>query len=260
VGGGALLPFRPGEQAFASDVIPELIALWLAIRDRPEEVADGYGLRWRLRQQKGHVAYYEIRDNFNKGRDPVDLLFLSRTCVNGLIRFNKEGDFNNSLHHTRPGIAPDKLRKAILDWSRAIQGVQFAARDYRVALNDAAIGDFVFLDPPYHANRGRYRPTPFDSDTFYRELENLNSNGIAWMLTYDGSAGQRDYTGELPLGLYKRKLQVPTGHSPFTRLMGKTLDNVKESVYLNYDPPSEALRQFMEDEEKPLQLGATFDV
>ncbi len=83
-----MLPFRPSKIAIAGDIIAELIHLWKAIRDEPELTAKEYELRWKRLQNEGHTAYYDIRASFNATRNPHDLLFLSRTCVNGLIRFN----------------------------------------------------------------------------------------------------------------------------------------------------------------------------
>jgi len=260
VGGGAMLPFCQSPTAFASDIIPELIALWVAIRDAPQEVSDGYRERWLCRQRDGHTVYYAIRDRFNKGRDPIDFLFLSRTCVNGLIRFNRNGGFNNSLHHTRPGIGPERLDEVLCCWSRAVQGVSFEACDYREALSQMREGDFAFLDPPYEATRGRYRPDAFDVEEFYEQLQRLNEIGAKWMLTYDGRAGVRKYAASLPENLYTSKLGIATGHSPFTRLMGTTLDEVVESVYLNYEPPRQFGGSVAQQSEKPVQLLVGFDV
>lgn len=260
VGGGALLPYRPSKAAFASDTISELISLWKAIRDRPADVADGYRDRWLSRQRRGYAVYYEIRKRFNATRDPVDLLFLSRTCVNGLIRFNRNGDFNNSLHHTRPGIAPDRLEQIVRNWSAAIKEVSFDVADYRIALQRVSEGNFVFLDPPYKATRGRYHPSSFDTDEFYSQLARLNKVGAKWMLTYDGQAGSRRYETGLPTELYRCSLGVTTGQSPFTRLMGSSLDAVVESVYLNYEPSREIGNSGPEHSHDPVQLSVDFDV
>src|ERR1035437_629977 len=164
VGGGAMLPFRKVKQGYASDIMPELIQLWAVIRDQPQLAIDGYSMRWHARQRDGHGVYYEIRDHFNLTRDPIDFLFLSRTCVNGLIRFNKDGNFNNSLHHTRPGIAPETLEQVIAMWSKAIQCVDFTVADYTNALLHVTESDFVFLDPPYESTRGRYLHGSFQLD------------------------------------------------------------------------------------------------
>lgn len=251
VGGGAILPYVEAPETTAGDIIPELIALWQLIQQHPEDVAVGYSERWRRRQTEGHTAYYDIRDSFNATRNPVDLLFLSRTCVNGLIRFNASREFNNSLHHTRPGIAPARLRLVIERWSRRIQSVTFRVADYRETLSDAKRGDLAFLDPPYACNRGRYRPDQFDLKAFFEELERLNRIDARWVLTFDGHAGSRIYEGGIPSGLYRHHLAVPTGNSPFTRLMGTAIDLVTESVYLNFDPPAEAFAQLNQLGPKP---------
>ncbi|MGA3083079.1 MAG: DNA adenine methylase [Terracidiphilus sp.] len=238
VGGGAMLPFRKVRQGYASDIMPELIQLWAVIRDEPQSAIEGYSMRWHARQRDGHRVYYEIRDHFNLTRDPIDFLFLSRTCVNGLIRFNKDGNFNNSLHHTRPGVAPETLGQVITMWSQAIQGVEFTNADYASALLNVTERDFVFLDPPYESTRGRYLQGSFLFDRFYSELDRLNRIGAKWMLTYDGQAGERRYDVGLPREIYKTKVDIYTGNSPFTRMMKQDIDMVTESVYLNYEPPN----------------------
>lgn len=243
VGSGAMLPYRRATNAIASDVIPALIELWTIIRDNPDLAADEYEVRWKKLQRDGYKAYYEVRDSFNRTRNPLDLLFLTRTCVNGLSRFNTQGEFNNSLHHTRPGIAPSKLRIILHKWGAALKGVTLLASDYRNVLKKANKDSFVFLDPPYAGNKGRYTPGEFDLDVFFEELQNLNRVGARWMLTFDGSAGKRDYPTRLPDDLYTCRLDLPTGNSPFTKLMRTSIDRVVESVYLNFDPPSQALAQ-----------------
>jgi DNA adenine methylase len=260
VGSGAMLPFRPCETAIAGDVIPELIALWQAIRNAPELTADEYAERWRRLQREGHTAYYAIRDSFNATRDPHDFLFLTRTCVNGLIRFNSDGAFNNSLHHTRPGIAPERLRQTIRAWSAHIQGVEFIAADYRATLATARAADLVFLDPPYGGTRGRYAPNTFDVETFYGELERLNCIGAKWVLTFDGNAGERSYATTLPSALYQERLGLPTGNSPFTKLMKTGIDAVVESVYLNFKPATKIANQVLDHGQHPARRRVRADV
>lgn len=255
-----MLPFRPSNIGIAGDVISELIHLWIIIRDKPESIVNEYQLRWKRLQNEGHTAYYEIRNSFNITRNPHDFLFLSRTCVNGLIRFNKNGDFNNSLHHTRPGIAPQRLSKLIHQWSYYIQNVTFLVADYRQTLENVKTGDLVFLDPPYNGTKGRYIPQNFNFEEFYFELERLNNIGAKWVLTFDGMAGRRNYKSTIPSHLYKVQLGLPTGNSPFTKLMKTSLDSVVESVYLNFEPPIETLNQIMKFGQKKLSRGFDHDM
>lgn len=236
VGGGAMLPFRGCPQAIAGDIIPELIALWLAIRDRPETTASEYEERWTHLQERGHTAYYAVRDSFNATRSPHDLLFLTRTCVNGLVRFNRKLEFNNSLHHTRPGISPARMRKVIQRWSGVVQGVDFVAAHYRETLATVTAKDIVFLDPPYAGTKGRYMPYKLELEQLYQELARLNTLGARWVLTLDGRAGERAYQASVPPDLYRVGFGLPTGNSPFSQVMGKRSEAVVESVYLNFEP------------------------
>ena len=255
-----MLPFRPSILGVAGDVIPELIQLWIVIRDEPELTAKEYNLRWKRLQNGGHTVYYEIRDSFNTTRNPHDFLFLSRTCVNGLIRFNKNGNFNNSLHHTRPGIGPERLSKLIYQWSYYAQDITFLVADYHQTLEHAKVGDLAFLDPPYNGTKGRYIPTDFDFQEFYVELERLNHIGVKWILTFDGVAGERTYKVTIPAHLYKKRLGLPTGNSPFTKLMKTSLDAVVESVYLNFDPSAETLSQVMNFGQKKLSQRPNYNM
>lgn len=243
VGGGSILPWRPARAAVAGDIIPELIALWKLIQNNPASVCDGYEQRWKRLAAEGHTAYYAIRDSFNRKRDALDFLFLTRTCVNGLIRFNASGEFNNSLHHTRPGIDPGRFESIVRSWSDAIQGIEFVCADFRQTLRTVGPGDVVFLDPPYANNRGRYQPGTINSIDLHEALARLNRLGSRWVLTYDGAAGARSYEAEIPASLYRHHISVRTGLSPFTRLMRTGVDTVVESVYLNFDVSPESLRQ-----------------
>lgn len=233
VGGGSILYAINPEKSVCGDICKPLIDLWIEIRDDPQSLAESYKERWTRLQTEGYTAYYAIRDEFNATKSPYDLLFLSRTCVNGLIRFNDKGEFNNSLHYSRPGIKPESLRDIIFDWSLRIQGAQFITDDYTNTTAMAKAGDVVYLDPPYFHTRGRYFGT-IDFDRFLEYLEDLNARGIKYLLSLDGIRGQEDYTVDLPKGLYKRHEFIPSGNSTFKKVIDKETEKVLESLYLNY--------------------------
>lgn len=233
IGGGSMLYAVSPEKSICGDICKPLIDLWNEIRDNPEKLALGYEARWTRLQQEGYTAYYDIRDDFNSGKSPYDLLFLSRTCVNGLIRFNDKGEFNNSLHYSRPGIKPESLKEIILDWSEHIQGVVFMADDYYNTTASAKAGDIVYLDPPYFHTKGRYFGT-IDYERFLEYLEDLNARGIKFLLSFDGMRGDEDYTVDLPKELYKRHEFIPSGNSTFKKVTDKETEKVLESLYLNF--------------------------
>jgi DNA adenine methylase len=233
IGGGSMLYAINPDRGVCGDVCIPLINLWKSIQSSPKELAEQYRVRWERLQKEGYMVYYEVRDNFNKTHAPEDLLFLSRTCVNGLIRFNANGDFNNSLHHTRPGIEPSKLSDIILDWSSKIQNAEFIAQDYTLTTANANKNDIVYLDPPYFHTKGRYFGT-IDFNRFLEYLDDLNRRGVKYMLSFDGIRGQEDYTVDLPKELYKRHIFIESGNSTFRKVIDKETEKVLESLYLNY--------------------------
>lgn len=234
LGGGAMIPYVKSNMGYVSDIIPELIDLWNNIKKSPEMVAEEYRLRWLDLQQNGADVFYQVRDHFNATKNCFDFLFLTRTCVNGMIRYNEKGEFNNSFHLSRPGINPDTLKKVIFLWNKHVQNINFLNVDYRECLSTIKEGDFVFLDPPYGGTKSRYTKTEFNLQDFYNELDRLNRIGAKWMLTFDGSAGSRTYSYAPPAEVYKQHFYIITGNSSFSRLIDKKKDVIKESVYLNF--------------------------
>lgn len=83
-----------------SDINKGLIDLWNIIKDKPQEVADHYEKLWNemnsddMRGDQSYKrSYYEnVRERYNKEHDPLDFMFIDRTCFNGLIRYNSKGD------------------------------------------------------------------------------------------------------------------------------------------------------------------------
>ena len=94
--------------------------------------------------------------------------------------------------------------------------------------------DLVFLDPPYGGTKSRYTQTPFSLDEFYHVLDQLNRKEVNWMLTFDGTSGERNYTFAPPEDLYKSSFKVKTGKSSFRKVIDKVQEDVLETVYLNY--------------------------
>lgn len=234
VGGGALLPYSALHEAYAADIIPELIELWNMIKLHPATVADEYRTRWEKLQKEGLGVYYEIRDKFNQTKNCLDFLFLTRTCVNGMIRYNANGEFNNSFHLSRPGINPLSLKKQLYQWSDYISRVTFVNADYRECLQAVRNNDFVFLDPPYGGTKDRYTKKEFNLGNLFDELERLNRIGAKWMMTFDGEAGERKYNFAPPKELYRSSFLMSTGLSSFKKTMEKKKDSITESVYLNF--------------------------
>lgn len=232
VGGGSVLYAISPQSAKCGDICKPLIDLWTLIKTNPTSLSEYYRQRWE-ELQSDYKAFYRARERFNNDGNPYDFLFLTRTCVNGLIRFNANGEFNNSLHYTRKGIDPNSLQSIIFDWHGRIQNVEFVCKDYRESTLTAQEGDFVYLDPPYYNTQGRYYGK-IDYKDFFEYLRELNNRRIKYALSFDGQRGDKTYCVDLPHDLYKRKEMIKSGKSTFRKVIDNISEDVYEALYLNW--------------------------
>lgn len=240
LGGGAIFYLIDQKhKKIGSDINKPLIELWNLIKENPQKVINAYRKNWKKlndpQNSESYKVFYQIRDSFNKNQKPEDLLFLSRTCVNGLIRFNKKGEFNNSLHYTRKGINPIRFEKILFDWSSKIQSSAFYYNDYTWILNKVKKNDLVYLDPPYFNTKGRYYGR-IDLERFLNFIEKLNSIGSKYILSLDGKTEKDDYDNRFtfPKELFKYHFYIENGNSTFRKVIDKNNIKVTESVYINF--------------------------
>jgi len=218
-----------------SDINKDLIALWNQIKLFPKKLADEYSDMWNELNKNNDIErkkeYYNfIRDRCNKTHQPKDFLFISRTTVNGLIRYNKKGELNNSFHLTRNGINPKTLYKIMIEWSELINkfNVVFYNNDYQKW--HGYHQDFIYCDPPYRATKGIYNGT-IDYDKFW---DWLKKQECEYAFSFDGKTNNmKDYTVSVPKILYDQHIYINSGNSSFRRIIGKSKDTeVYESLYL----------------------------
>ena len=247
LGGGSVLYFATAPVTLASDIYAPLMELWQLFQQTPQSVIDNYRGQWTLLNEELAAMnpnergrgkpryYYTVRERFNQTANPLDLNFLLRTCVNGIVRFNGEGKFNNSFHLSRRGITPDNFRRVVNVWHPRLAKVEFGCQDYITALRDAREGDFVYLDPPYAGNRQRYSKN-LDVDKFLAVLADLNRKNVKWALSFDGWRGMHNLEFEIPTELFIHKISVPSGNSAVRKVLRGSIEPVHETLYLNYSP------------------------
>lgn len=233
LGGGAMLYMLGRQGSVGGDIYAPLIAFWTMVRDKPEHLIDDYTRQWTALQADLPNYFYVVRDRFNTEHRPEDLNFLMRTCVNGIVRFSKGGQFNNSFHLSRKGMLPLRFAKIVRDWSSHIQGMEFRTGDFEETTADAKSGDFIYLDPPYAGNKQRYIGD-LDVQRFYHALETLNRRGVKWALSFDGARGDTSYDYSLPADIFKRKELLTSGYSAVAKVLNGPVEMVTESLYLNY--------------------------
>ena len=112
-------------------------------------------------RERGKEFYYEVRERFNDSHEPLDFLFLNRSCFNGMIRFNRKGGFNVPFNHK-----PERFAKAyvtkIVNQVRNVQELcklnqwEFICQDFQKTFTIAKKEDFIYCDPPYAGRHADY--------------------------------------------------------------------------------------------------------
>jgi len=172
LGGGALF-FHLVEthhqfSAVLSDVNEELINTYRVVRNRVEDLImelQDHKARYKERPEE---YYYEIRAK--KFPDDVmraaRLIFLNKTCYNGLYRVNREGEFNVPFGtHKDPRICDSSNLRAASQALR-LSKAELVAADYFEATKEADKDDFVYFDPPYQPSSSTAHFTSYTESGF----------------------------------------------------------------------------------------------
>lgn len=152
VGGGAVFFALKNEgrirTAFINDTNRRLIVTYRGIKSDPEMVIA------KLKRMKNDEEYF-LRVRARKlSEKPVDthataawMIYLNKTCFNGLYRVNKKNEFNVPFgYYVNPKICDaENIRACAL----ALRGTTFGTQDFEAVTTTATKGDFVYYDPPY---------------------------------------------------------------------------------------------------------------
>jgi DNA adenine methylase len=188
VGGAAVfLDMRP-TRATIADSNPELVELYIGIRDDPSGVWDHYS---GFGDSKEH--YHEVRalntSSLTSCQRAARLLYLNRTCFKGNWRHNAKGQFNIGYggQSRRWVITESYLR----DVARALDRAEIQCSDFEPVVDSCGPGDFLFLDPPYRRGERElihqhYAFKDFSYDDQIRlaaSLRDASRRGVRWVLT-----------------------------------------------------------------------------
>lgn len=195
LGGGALLFKLQPQTAFVNDVNEDLMTVYEVIRD------DVDGLIAILNTHKNNSDYYyKIRDwdrnkesyaKLSKTEKAARILYLNKTCFNGLFRVNNAGEFNSPFGNYRnPNIVNAPTLKAVSNYFNTAT-IVFSSQDYQTTLEELPSNTFVYLDPPYDpisntANFTGYAKGGFGRDEQIRLrkcCDDLNKRGVKFMLS-----------------------------------------------------------------------------
>ncbi|MEI2582991.1 DNA adenine methylase [Scytonema sp. PRP1] len=192
LGGGSVffyLQERQAPKAFLTDINAELITTYRCVRDHVEELI--YLLK-EHETQHSKDYYYSIRTTIESTelKKAARLIYLNKTCFNGLYRENSKGEFNVPMgRYKKPNICDlSNLRLA----SVALQSAEIERRGFEKVLSSASNSeDFVYFDPPYYpvsttSNFTSYSRYAFNENEQYRLRDvfvELAQRGVQVMLS-----------------------------------------------------------------------------
>lgn len=153
IGGGALFFELQPKCAIINDYNEELINVYKVIRDHPIELIED------LKKHKNTAEYfYEIRaldrqplfNNLTNIERASRIIYLNKTCYNGLYRVNNAGEFNSPFgKYKNPNIINEPVIRAVSKYLNSAN-IQIFNKDYQEILKEIPANSFVYLDPPYH--------------------------------------------------------------------------------------------------------------
>ena len=157
------------------DITPQNMRTYLEYEGRLLSEAD----------ENGYAHYRKVRDRFNTGHSPFDFIFLSRAGFNGMMRFNRRGEWNIPFCKKPNRFAPAYITK-ICNQIAAAQHVicqgqwEFHNQGFLETIEHAQAGDLIYCDPPYY---GRYVDyyngwTEEDEEALFHALQNTPAHFI----------------------------------------------------------------------------------
>lgn len=200
VGGGALLFYLQPNCAYVNDINGELIRVYTVIKNDVE------ALIYSLQKYKNESEFfYSVRDwdrdkekyaSLSDIEKAARILYLNKTCYNGLFRVNNSGEFNSPFGNYRnPNIVNAPTLRAVSSYLNSAT-VHLSSIDYAQVLETLPKGTFVYLDPPYDPVSDTASFTGYSKGGFSREdqirlrkcCDTLNAKGLKFMLSNSSTA------------------------------------------------------------------------
>lgn len=228
---------------WVNDINVPLIKMLEECVNSPKDLADAYSVIWKgqFQNNQNNIDYfYKVRDEFNDGmQDAARMLFLLARVVKGAVRYNAQGELNQSCDKRRYGTKPEMIACNASRISELLKGkTVFSSMDYKEVLGRTKQGDLVYMDPPYQGTSNRDNPRDnryiqgVDFDEFVVELEKLNDRNIDFIVSYDGMTGEKVIGKSLPERLKLTHIYINAGVSAQATLNGKK-EITYESLYVS---------------------------
>ncbi|CAN1210087.1 Site-specific DNA-methyltransferase (adenine-specific) [Tumidithrix helvetica PCC 7403] len=175
IGAGAILLTLQPKNAVINDSNSELINCYEVIRDSVEDLID---LLRAHKDKNSEDYYYEVREkdrvteyirSISKEERAARIIYLNKTCYNGLFRVNSQGQFNVPFgRYKNPSILDEAVLRGVSNYLNQNQ-VEILNMDFEIAVKTAKKGDFIYFDPPYDPVSDTASFTGYDVNGFNRK-------------------------------------------------------------------------------------------
>lgn len=158
VGGGVVFLSLKHDKTIINDLNKELITAYRVIRNNPVELMQQLDLMFEQFNLNGEDYYKAIRaedreegyPNFDDIHIASRMIFLNKTCFNGLYRVNSEGYFNTPMGRNKLcGFYDKKNLQQVSRYLNKLPEENIMNGSYKHAMRRASVGDIVYIDPPY---------------------------------------------------------------------------------------------------------------
>lgn len=242
LGSGAVLGTLAPQNAVASDIFKPLIEIWQTLKNNPKLLIEWYSQRWKKIENGDKKEEYEkIKASYNYYPNGADLLFLSRSCYGGVIRFRQADGFMSTPCGVHQPISPESFSERVYEWGKRTKNTTFLHKDYKFTMYMAKKGDLIYCDPPYsHSQSILYGAQSFDLQNLFDSIAECKKRGVFVVLSIDGTKKSGDLVCDIavPNKLFERELFVNCGQSMLKRFQmgGSTLgdENVADRLLLTY--------------------------
>lgn len=242
LGSGAVLGSLAPKRAVASDVLHPLVEIWQTLASDPEELKRWYASRWdRIAKTDKATTFGDVKASYNRAPNGADLLFISRACYGGVVRFRQRDGYISTPCGVHAPITPESFASRVDAWHIRTRGAEFRISDFESVMELAGPEDLIYCDPPYvHTQSILYGAQGFDLNRLLATITRCKERGVRVVLSIDGSKRSGDLlcNVHIPDGLFEREAAVNCGRSMLRRfqMRGETLEaeNVRDRLLLTY--------------------------
>ena len=197
-----------------------------------------YNTRKKFNEEKKNVNYSNVSEEIIK--HSANLIFLNKTCFNGLYRLNSKGEYNVPFgDYKNPTICDEHNLRNV---SIALQGVTLVHGDFEQLKEHIDSHTFVYMDPPYRplsgtASFNSYQKTPFNDDSQKRLAEwfyDLNAEQKAFLMLSNSDPKNTDPEDDFFDELYKSFNIMRVSASRAINSKGSSRGAINELLITNY--------------------------